>query len=227
MNRLLFQLAVLPAVFLIWYIYRKDKAEKEPAKLLVRLFVLGALVCIVVAFIEVFASAVLGVVIPESTVMYAFLENFYAVALVEELAKYFVLKKSTWSSAHFDYLFDGVVYAVVASLGFATFENVFYVASGGVSTAIARALLSVPGHAIDGVCMGYFYGLAKRADLRGDATTRGKNLFLAVLGPTAIHGVYDFLISVDLFGVFLLFEVVVTILAVLQVNKLSREDAPL
>ncbi len=227
MSSSLIRLAVLPAVVLVWYIWRKDTVEKEPPALLAKLFGLGVLVTIPVIVVELAAEAMLGKFLVEGSLPYVFLENFYGIALVEEAGKYLVLKSQTWKSEHFNYMFDGVVYAVLVALGFATLENIFYVADGGVSTGIARALLSVPGHAIDGVCMGYFYGLAKRADLKGNANARGTNLVLALVAPTLLHGTYDFLISIKLIGVFLIFEVIVTVLAIIHVNKFSREDAPL
>ena len=227
MSRFLVMMAIWPAAFLIWYVYRKDTVEKEPGGLLARLFFLGALISVLVIVVELLFESLLSSMLTEGTVLYAFLENFYGVALVEEAGKFLILMTGTWKSKHFNYLFDGIVYAVVVSLGFATIENIFYVAAGGVSTAIARALLSVPGHAIFGVCMGYFYGLAKRAELRGLKDASVTNLLLALVVPTIIHGTYDFLLSVELFGLFLIFEIVVTVLAVKRINKYSREDAPL
>lgn len=227
MSRFLVTLAIWPAAFLIWYVYRKDTVEKEPPGLLAKLFVLGALVSGLVLVVEYIFGAFIDAMLTEGTVLYAFLENFYGVALVEEAGKFLVLMMCTWKSKHFNYLFDGIVYAVVVSLGFATIENIFYVAAGGVSTAIVRALFSVPSHAIDGVCMGYFYGMAKRAELRGMKDASVTNLLLALVAPTLIHGAYDFLLSVELIGIFLVFEVVITVLAVKRVNAISRKDAPL
>lgn len=220
----LLALALLPTVVLLVHIYRKDTIEKEPPGLLVSLFLGGVIVTIVVALVEMFAEPVIGTLFAEGSLAYMLVENFLAVALVEEGGKYFVLKRRTWKSPHFNYLFDGIVYAVVVSLGFATLENVLYVLDGDLSTALMRAVLSVPGHAFDAVYMGYFYGLAKRAELRGDATACKKNLRLALIAPMLVHGAYDFLISAGLLVVFLMFEVVVTVFTIRYVNRLSRED---
>jgi RsiW-degrading membrane proteinase PrsW (M82 family) len=56
---------------------------------------------------------------------------------------------------------DGVVYGAVASLGFATLENILYVTPNGFAVAAARAFTAVPGHALLGVIMGYYVGRAK------------------------------------------------------------------
>ncbi len=223
----LLALALLPTIVLLVHIYRKDSIEKEPPKLLVLLFLGGALTTIPAALIETGAEPFLDHFLTEGSLLYILIENFLTVALVEEGVKYLVLKRGTWKSPHFNYLFDAIVYAVVVSLGFATFENVLYVLDGSLTTAIMRAVLSVPGHAFDAVYMGYFYGLAKHADVRGDHATRDFNLRMALIAPMIIHGTYDFLIGSQMLVVFLIFEVVVTVLTIRHINQLSHTDEPL
>ena len=89
---------------------------------------------------------------------------------MEEGGKYFVLKHKTWRHPAFNYTFDAVVYAVTAALGFAVAENILYVMDGGVGVALLRAAVAVPGHAFDGVFMGYYYGIAKTAQLAPGAS---------------------------------------------------------
>lgn len=220
-------LAVLPAIFLFVYIYIKDTYEKEPFGLLASLFALGALTTISALAVELFLGAIVGAVLPSTTLTYNFIENFFVIAATEEVGKYVVLRLRTWKSPHFNYTFDAVVYAVVVSLGFATVENVFYLMDGSLTTAVARALLSVPGHAIDGVFMGFFYGLAKRAQRMGDGPRCSRNLWMALIAPIVVHGLYDFFVSMGLVFVFLVFEIVITIVAVLYINRLSKENVPL
>lgn len=92
---------------------------------------------------------------------------FVIVAIAEESSKYFFLKKRTWNNPEFNCQYDGVVYAVFVSLGFALWENINYVLSYGFSTAIVRAITAIPGHACFGVFMGVFYGLARKQYNRG------------------------------------------------------------
>ena len=220
-------LAILPAIVLITYIYKHDTVEKEPAGLLAKLFFLGMASTIPAAIIESVGDGFLLSLFPGNSLLYHLLENFLVVALVEESFKYLILKRKTWRSSHFNYTFDAVVYAVVVSLGFATLENILYVMQGGFGTAITRAIFSVPGHAIDAVFMGYFYGLAKQSERLGDVAKSSKNLLLALVVPICIHGFYDFAIATSSFLVFLAFEVVITIIAIRRVRKLSSEDAPI
>lgn len=225
--KLLFGLSVLPALLLMMYIRSKDKIEKEPPRLLVKLFMFGALTTISAAIIEVIGEYALDSFLSSDTLPYALISNFLIIALAEEGGKLFVLKKITWRSPEFDYTFDAVVYSVAVSLGFATLENVLYVfMNGTVGIAVMRGILAVPGHAIDGIYMGYFYGLAKRGEAQGDEGQKSRSLMLALIVPVLIHGFYDFCLTWngEMLIVFIVFEILITILALRKVNQLSRED---
>ena len=91
--------------------------------------------------------------------LYQIILYFVIVAIAEESSKYFFLKKRTWNNPEFNCQYDGVVYAVFVSLGFALWENINYVLSYGFSTAIVRAITAIPGHACFGVFMGVFLSL--------------------------------------------------------------------
>ena len=227
MNAIMLVLAILPAAFLLIYIYVKDVHEKEPIGLLASLFVLGALTTFSSMIVEVAYDTVASLVLPPDSIPFKLIDNFLIVAATEEVGKYVVLRWRTWKSPEFNYTFDAVVYAVVVSLGFATLENIFYLMDGSFTTAVARALLSVPGHAIDGVFMGFFYGIAKHAQRMGDNKRCSTNLWLALIAPIIIHGLYDFFISAELLVVFLAFEIVITVIAVKYINRLSKDSIPL
>jgi RsiW-degrading membrane proteinase PrsW (M82 family) len=86
--------------------------------------------------------------------------------------------------------YDGIVYSVFISLGFATFENLAYVLSTGFSTAVIRSLTAVPAHALFAVTMGYYLGIARFANLR----YRRKYIILGLIIPVLLHGIYDFIL---------------------------------
>lgn len=223
-------LALLPAIILLVMIYRADKVEKEPIGLLVKLFLFGVLSTISAMILETVGCEVLEAFFDTESLIYIFIENFFVVALAEEIGKYLVVKKIAWKHPAFDYTFDAVVYAVVASLGFAAFENIMYLTDETLSTALMRGILAVPGHAIDAVFMGYYFGLAKRAEVFGDKKKCKSNLKLALWVPVFTHGFYDFCLSVDsdiMLIVFVVFEIFITIYAIKKIKKLSREDKAL
>ena len=220
-------LAIIPSIILIVIILRADKIEKEPMSLLVRLFLFGALTTVSAMLIGSAGTEIIAVLFEGGTLVYAFVDNFIVTALVEEGGKYFVLKKTTWKHPAFNYTFDAVVYAVCASLGFATLENILYLADASVGTAFARGILSVPGHFIDAVFMGYYYGSAKIASTDGNEQTSKQFRRRALIVPVLLHGFYDFCLSTeyDIFlVVFFIFEIVITVAAVKRLKKLSKED---
>ena len=227
MNPILIAAAVIPAVILLRYIYRKDRLEKEPRKLLVSLVVLGIVSTALAVVAERAGSFVLGLVLTEGSIFYNVLLYFGVVACAEEGAKYILLRRKTWKSPEFNCQFDGVVYAVFVSLGFALWENIGYVAAYGISTALVRAVTAVPGHACFGVFMGAWYGMAKRYDNSGEAAKSRRCRRLAFWVPALIHGTYDFIATLNAtFSalVFLAFVLFLFFSAMARVRKISDED---
>ncbi len=223
-------LALLPAIALVVWIYRQDKVEKEPGKLLWKIFFLGVLSVIPTIILELILGDVVGLFFEETSVAYIVLDNFICVAVVEEYWKMKAAKKASWKDPAFNYKFDAIVYCVTSALGFAAIENVIYVMDGGMDTAITRMLLSVPSHAIDGVIMGYFFGMAKEADLVGDKKRCKRCLRQAVLIPAIEHGIYDTSLSLGsdwLMLFFLVFVIAVDIWAYRFVKKQAKQDKEL
>ena len=157
-NFILIAAAVIPAVFLMLKAYRSDRLEPESPRLLWQLVKAGVFSSLIALVLERVGSLLLGLFTPENGTLYNVLLYFVVVACSEEGAKYFMLKRNTWNNREFDCQYDGVVYAVFVSLGFALWENISYVLQYGFSTAIVRAVTAIPGHACFGVFMGVFYG---------------------------------------------------------------------
>ena len=221
-------LSILPSIVLFYVVWKGDRYEKEPPKLLIKLFLFGALSTISAMIIELlFGDVILGFM-NQQGMLYIFIDNFLIVAVSEEAGKYFVLKKVTWKHPAFNYTFDAVVYSVAVSLGFATLENILYLFDSDFGTAIMRALFSVPGHVIFALYMGYYYGMARFSDAYSDERLKKKNLRLAFFVPVLLHGFYDFCLSTG-YGVFILiflvFEIVITIVAIKKFRQLSRVAA--
>ena len=227
MNPLILVLAVLPAAFLIVYIYRMDKHEKEPFGLLASLFVLGALTTFSSMAIELLYDTFASAILPKGSLPYKLIENFLIISATEETGKYVVLRLRTWKSPEFNYTFDGVVYAVVVSLGFAVVENIIYVILHGSDVNLVRVLLSVPGHMVYAVFMGFFYGQARYAKGDGDSRASIGHTLAAIMVPTVMHGFYSFCIGTGskvFFIMFIVYEVIMALIAVLQFIRLSKND---
>ncbi|PQJ71976.1 PrsW family intramembrane metalloprotease [Polaribacter butkevichii] len=184
-------LAIAPATIIILYIYFKDKFEKEPIGFLFKNFLLGATASVLLTVIlGGFASNFIPL-LDNTSVLQQFLKAFVVVALVEEFSKYVIVRYYAQRNKEYNESFDGIVYAVMVSMGFATLENVLYVFQHGVSTGIIRAFTAVPAHATFAILMGYFMGRAKFSKNRIVLNLTG--LFFATL----FHGAYDFFLFIN------------------------------
>ena len=219
--------AVIPAIFLMIRVWRADRLEPESPAILLRLVVAGVLSALIALCSERILSFILDRAVEQSTLLYAVLLYFVVVAVSEEGAKYFMLRLRTWRSEEFNCQYDGVVYAVFVSLGFALWENISYVMHYGFQTALVRAVTAIPGHACFGVFMGVFYGAAKRLDNEGKRTAsrvcRRVGLLLSIL----LHGAYDFIASTESDSgswYFVGFVAVMFIVSYLLVGRAAKKD---
>ena len=179
-------LAIAPGVAISAYIIFKDEYNREPRKHLIISFLLGALSIIPAMLLELPIPFTEQSLFFQSTLGSA-LKAYLMVALPEEVCKYFMLKKYAYQQPEYDEPFDGIVYAVMVGMGFATVENIIYVYEYGVATVVVRMFLAVPAHATFAIIMGYFMGKAKFSQKR-ETYLLLAGLFWAV----AFHGSYDF-----------------------------------
>jgi protease PrsW len=183
MNLQLLGLAISPGLAIAFYVFYRDKHEREPLRLLLGCFLLGALSAIPVLGTSWATGGFAWTDRPGETA--AFLNAFVYAGFIEEFWKFAVLMLFAYPKREFDEPYDGIVYAVMVSMGFATLENILYVMQGGQSLGILRAFTAVPAHAAFGVLMGYFVGLAK---------FRGNSSALKLAGFASawlLHGLYD------------------------------------
>ena len=213
-------ISILPVYLLGLYIYKKDK-NKEPKSLLKRLFIYGMLSCIPAAITELLLDNFFGS--EESMNMITlFFYVFISVALVEELFKWLITYRLTYNNYEFDELYDAIVYAVFVSLGFACFENIFYVLDAGAKVGIYRAITAIPGHASDAIIMGNYLGLAKLASINKNSKLCKKNLILSILFPTLAHTIYDYCIFTDNVIFLLIFVIFLISIYIYSIKKVKR-----
>lgn len=221
--------AVVPAVFLMRYVYKQDRIEREPPWLLGSLVWRGVLAALAAIVLEALGQLLLDATVDPEDPKYVWLLAFLVVAAVEEGTKFFFLYRRTWRDPNFNFRFDAIVYAVFVSLGFAAFENVKYVFNYGLSVALPRAILAVPGHMGFAVFMGIFYGRAKRCFDRGDRFGCRFSLVLSYLFPVFLHGVYD---TCCMSGttqstlVFVVFVLVMYLVVYRLIKHEAKTDAP-
>lgn len=192
--RILLFAAVVPAIFLLIKVYQLDRMEREPLDLIIQLVVYGMVATALAALIE-------DVLMNQATSK--FIAYFGVVGCTEEGLKYLFVNLGTWKSREFNCMFDGIVYCISVSLGFALMENILYVFNYGLNVAFVRALTAIPGHACFGIFMGVWYGMAKKAEGRAQYAQATLYRILAFLVPVLIHGTYDYLATSDNYWFFL------------------------
>lgn len=249
--------AIIPAIFLCAYIYKKDRVEKEPLGLLLLLFIAGSIICFPAAHIEgllddvilkgvsLFAKEEDGIAYISKFVyrLYQFADNFLNVAVVEEGLKFIALILITKRNKNFNSMFDGMIYAIFVSLGFAALENIMYTMENGIEVAIARSFTAVPGHMFFATIMGYYYSfwhlLVKVNKIESDFKAEGvipenapkrkykRYIVLSLLMPIMAHGFYDICLSIDTTAsvlIFYAFLIFMYFYCFGKIRKISRID---
>jgi len=183
-------LAIIPALLVVAYFRRKDRARPEPGGLSLKIFFLGVLSIIPALLLELgLLKAGSEIGIPAA--LFPFFKAFAVAALVEEGLKLYILKRFAARSTHFDEVMDGIVYGVLAGMGFACLENVLYVLGSGMAVAVARAFTSIPMHAAVSGLMGYYIGRAKLVDEQASSRRLTITGFMIAF---LLHGLYDLFI---------------------------------
>lgn len=181
-------IAIAPAALILYYIYKQDYVAKEPPKTLVRMFMWGAFLVVPASILEnIWFINPLGTDVADY-----FMLSFFNIALIEEGLKYLIFIMFIWKGEkEYDEFFDGIVYAVFISLGFATVENIFYVSTLGGETGLIRAVTAVPLHTVCAVVSGSYLS---RAKFIGHHSRR--NMIKALGYPILLHGLYNFIIFI-------------------------------
>ena len=216
--------AVLPALFLMRYVYRLDIADREPKSMLFSLALWGVVAALASILLERLGVNLLSLYFNESGPTYTVVFAFLVVAVVEEGTKFVFLKLRTWRDPNFNYRFDGVVYAVFVSLGFAAFENIRYILGYGLTIAFTRAVLAIPGHMGFAVFMGVFYGRAKRCEHLGDNRGKNVNLFAGYLSAVLLHGFYDSCVMIGTVMSTLIFYAFVAVMYEVVIRLIKKES---
>jgi RsiW-degrading membrane proteinase PrsW (M82 family) len=176
-----FSLAILPGVLIIMLVFYWRRKRPEPFKVIAAYFMMGVFSIIPAIIIENLFNMEnylrMGTIAAYSILV---------VGLTEESWKFIFLRVFAYRKKNLREPYDGILYSVIISMGFATTENILYTFGGGSSTALIRMFTAVPAHASFAVLMGFFLGVGKFKKLPILWMVIG--LVIAVL----CHGIYDF-----------------------------------
>lgn len=185
----LLSLSLAPGVAIGLYIYLKDKHEREPVHLLIISFLYGTCSTIITFLIS---SGLTSVILSNTSAIDQFYNAFFKVALIEEFSKFIFVRFILFNNKNFNEPFDGIVYAMMVGMGFATIENIFYVFEQGIMVGVLRVFTAVPAHATLAVIMGFFLGKAKFIHQKKFYYSA-----LALITATLFHGIYDYFLFIS------------------------------
>lgn len=209
-------LALIPVAVLVIFLLVMDRHDREPIRLLSKVFLFGMLSSIPILIIEmllvrfnVFAG-LLGIIF----------QSFIVAGLTEEFIKRLVVMKTAFNHPAFNEKMDGIIYCAFAALGFAAVENVMYLISyfqDVPSVALYRAIFSVPGHMLFAVTMGYYLALSKYAQSPG----MSQNYYSkSLLYPVLLHGTFNTILSLNI-PILLVFVPFIIFLWIYNMKKLN------
>jgi len=180
---ILLTVAIAPGLALFSYFYLRKQIAREPSKTLFHTFLYGAALTFPILFLQyVFKE--------EGTFSSPFVHNVLFTSSLEEFFKWLILIVAISKHYDFEDPYDGILYGVSVSLGFATVENILYLLTYGLDTAFLRALLPVSSHALFGVVMGFYIGKAKFS------REQNHQLYMtAFLAPLLLHMIYNAILS--------------------------------
>ena len=188
---------IVPPILILLFFVLTDRF-KEPKITIITVFFLGFLICLPAGILNQLSH---DFFFNGSDYSENLTRSFLGPAWAEELLKFSILYLIILKRDEFNEPMDGLVYGVVVSLGFATYENYTYVYEWASTVAKeenydflkfsyhvakARSYSAIPMHGLNGAVMGYYFGLY--------AFSGNKNyLALSLILPYLFHGFYNFL----------------------------------
>lgn len=202
-------LGIFPTVLIMFIIMINAVGKKrKPFKKIAAVFALSAFSVIPAAIAEVvgeiYLCDLMGIDLDKMSLkndidlylLYSFIYYILVVGVAEEACKFFTFKWMIFHDRAFDNTYDGIIYGAASALGFATLENLVYIfgSDDSLSTAVMRALLSIPLHAMTGIFMGYYFGVSKYRKYN-NINTGTRPEIPAYIFSVAIHGLYDYAVT--------------------------------
>ena len=178
-------LAFAPGIFWLWFFIRRGVYRPGPRRLLVYTFLLG-MVATIPAGIMNYLFLDESVTSDSADLASVAVGMLLVVGPVEETCKFLAVRLLAYRSMYFDEPADGLVYSAAASLGFASLENLLYIAEFGPEVMIVRAPLSTLGHLVFGSLWGYALG----RHIQSQGCSKGQ-IFVGIAAGAVAHGLFN------------------------------------
>ena len=187
--------AIAPSLLILWTIATMDN-RREPARVVLIAFLLGGASAYLISYLNM---AVPGISrLGDWPILQSYLQATLAVAAPEEALKLLVLVFFCSRYIAYDHPMEGVVYGAAVGLGFAAYENLYYLASNPdawKTLALVRGLFTVPVHGALGVIIGIYAVKARFGTVTAETRRRGYRTSSYLTGwaiATVLHGLFDF-----------------------------------
>lgn len=219
---------ILPSLTWLSYYLRKD-AHPEPKRMIIKIFLWGALITLPVFFVQI-GLAYLLAKMNLNPAINSLIYWFLVIALSEEFFKYLVIKMKVINSPHLDEPLDIMLYMVIAALGFAALENILYLFSpvGQMSfnqlvdrtlvISFIRFIGATFLHTLCSAVVGYSLAISF-CEAKKKRLTLASGIIMAML----LHGVYDFsIMTLDGYAKMLIPVIIILTLAFLVFSGFEK-----
>ncbi len=214
--------AIVPMTIYLLLIWRFDRYDREPFKMVLNNYLWGALGAVILTLIVSGSfSAIFSFFITDSNHLQRF-ETIVIAPVVEETIKGAFLL-ITAASFKFDNMTDGIVYGGAIGLGFGMTENFLYFISYGstveqwITLVIVRTLFSAVMHCVSTATLGAFIGYAKFKK----SIIKYTFPFIGLVIAMFIHFSWNFSVSSEstaLLGFFFMFYTIAIFIAVFSAS---------
>ena len=212
-------LSIAPIVACIFWIYLKDKYDREPISVLIKYFSLG----ILASFICIILERLLDKLFLLQGIRYVLYTSFIVAGLTEELVKIIILIPNLIKEKYFNEKLDAIIYSVFLSLGFATIENIIYIGYESydyvIQLSLSRAIISIPAHIMFAISMGYYLGKYK---FEKNKSNKIKYILMSIFIPITLHGIFDFILMIVYRWSIVIFIVYVIFLWKINLDNLDK-----
>lgn len=195
------------------YFYLGLRLRKSASSALLIVFVLG-LVSIALNVLSVYLTNIMGFFPLGGNIRRVAFYSLVTAGFIREFGKFLVVRLAAMPRSDFNNPADGIVFAVMASLGFtlaALVWNMVFLQEG--SGELYRSILTLPANILTAIILGFFMGLG---ELR-------KNRFIdsmtGLIAAALFHAVFEFsMLTSDLNLILVVFAGSFVIVAIL-INK--------
>lgn len=212
--------AIIPMVLYLLILWRMDKNETEPLKLVIKHFLWGAFGAVILGIIgSLILTYPINFIIYDERIK-GLVATILIAPFVEEITKGIYLFK-TVRDKNFDNITDGLIYGGAIGLGFGMTENFMYFLAYGtdieswINIVIIRSIFSAVMHCIATAIFGAFISFVK---FKG-STYKGTIILIGFLCSMFLHSAWNTSVSFHssyFWGILIMFLIIVSFIIILK-----------